>query len=213
MRADNTLILFAKTPQICRVKTRMHPELTHRECLYLHKKLTMHAINQLQSYEKFKFIVYTTDIYKARHLLPRGIEVKQQSGLGLGTKMRHAIKQETKNAQSVVLIGSDFLTLDINYIYSAFRKLSKINDIVLGPTIDGGYGLIGMQKHNRFLFENIPWGTSNVFEKTKVSALQRGRKIKQLDEISDLDTIDDLHRFGQLNILPSWANSLINKSC
>jgi rSAM/selenodomain-associated transferase 1 len=213
MRADNTLILFAKTPQICRVKTRMHPALTHRECLYLHRKLTMHAINQLQSYEKFKLIIYTTHIDKARHLLPRGIEVKQQLGIGLGTRMHHAIKQEIKNSQRVVLIGSDFLTLDINYIYSAFRELSKINDIVLGPTIDGGYGLIGMQKHNRFLFKNIPWGTSKVFEETKVSALQRGRKIKLLDGISDMDAIDDLHRFGQLNMLPSWANNLIKKSC
>ena len=157
MRADNTLILFAKTPQICRVKTRMHPALSHRECLYLHKKLTMHAISQLQSYENFELIMYTTHTDKARHLFPRGINVKQQSGLGLGTKMHHAIKQEIKNSQRVVLIGSDFLTLDISYIYSAFRKLSKINDIVLGPTIDGGYGLIGMQKDNDHLFKSIPW--------------------------------------------------------
>jgi len=209
MRAENTLILFTKTPQICRVKTRMHPHLSHRECLYLHSNLTSHAINQFKSNNHFKLIIYTTDIYKSLHLYPRDIIIKQQSGINLGLKMNNAIKQEIKNTRRVVLIGSDFLTLDINYVISAFRSLSKINDIVIGPTLDGGYGLIGMQKHNDSLFENIPWGTSDVFEKTISTAYKHGRKVNILDKISDVDTIEDLIQSKQLDILPEWGDSLV----
>lgn len=211
MRADNTLILFTKAPHICRVKTRMSPALSHRECLFLHKKLTENAIRQFRSNNRFKLIIYTTRIDKVRHLYPRGISVKKQTGSNLGFKMHNAIMHEMKNTQHVVLIGSDCLMLDINYVYSAFENLSKANDIVLGPTIDGGYVLIGMKKQNTFLFDHIPWGTSSVIDKTLASAHKRGRKITSLEKISDLDTIEDLYQLNKQDSLPRWANSLADK--
>jgi rSAM/selenodomain-associated transferase 1 len=186
----------------------MHPKLSNRECLYLHKKLTSHAVGQFKSNNKFKLIIYTTHIDKVRHLYPQGIQIKKQSGLSLGSRMHNAIKQEIKSTQRVILIGSDCLTLDTDYLYSAFKNLSKINDIVLGPTEDGGYVLIGMQKLNAFLFNNIPWGTSDVFKETLASGRKLGRKIKALEKISDLDTIEDLSRLQKLNTLPDWANRL-----
>ena len=208
MRADNTLILFTKAPQICRVKTRMQPALTHRECLYLHKKLTEHAISRFKSNNKFKLIIYTTRIDKVRHLYPRGIRLKKQTGLSLGSRMGNAIKHEMKNTQRIVLIGSDCLTLNVNYVYRAFEHLSKPTDVVLGPTVDGGYVLIGMKKQNAFLFNRIPWGTSDVFDKTLTSAHKYGRIINSLEKNSDLDTIEDLRQLKKQNALPAWANSL-----
>jgi len=209
MRTNNTLILFTKTPTVCRVKTRMRPNLSHRECLYLHKKLTEHAVNQFKSNNKYKLTIYTTRINKGRHLYPRGICIRQQVGKNLGVRMDNAIKQEIKASRRVVLIGSDFLTLNMDHINTAFDKLSNNNDIVLGPTIDGGYGLIGMQKQNAFLFNDIPWGTSDVYNKTLSLAHKHGRKINTLNDISDIDTIKDLYRLKELNTLPDWAYSLV----
>jgi rSAM/selenodomain-associated transferase 1 len=208
-RANNTLILFTKTPQICRVKTRMQPELSHRECLYLHKKLTAHAISQFKSSNKFKLVIYATHVDNARHIYPRTLCIKQQSGLDIGLRMHNAIKQEIKHTQRVVLIGSDCLTLDVNYVCSAFNHLSKLNDIVLGPTIDGGYALIGMKNQNAFLFDSIPWGTSEVLDKTLESGHKHGCRIQTLEKISDLDTIEDLDPLIKLNTLPEWAVSLV----
>ena len=184
MRAVNTLILFTKTPQICRVKTRMWPELTHRECLYLHKRLNENAINQFKSNNKIRLVIYATHIDSARHYYPKGIGIKQQSGLDLGSRMCNAINQELKNTRRVVLIGSDCLELDFDYTYKAFTQLTTMNDVVLGPTVDGGYALIGMQRKNTFMFDNIPWGTSEVFEKTLASGYRHGCKIKILENIS-----------------------------
>lgn len=211
MRADNTLILFTKAPQICRVKTRMRPTLSHRECLYLHKKLTENVISQFRSNNRFKLIIYTTEIDKVRYSYPRGISIKKQTGQHLGSKMNNAIKQEMKNTQRIVLIGSDCLTLDINYVYKAFDKLSKPNNITLGPTMDGGYVLIGMKKQNSFLFNHIPWGTSDVFDNTLAFARKHGRKITSLEKVSDLDTIEDLCQLKKQKALPKWANSLADK--
>ncbi len=209
MRFGNTLIIFTKTPQVCRVKTRMWPDLSHRKCLFLHKKLTAHATSQFKLNLEFNLIVYTTHTDKVRHLYPRGIIIKQQSGFGLGKRMCNAINQELKKTQRVVLIGSDCLTLDVDYVSKAFKELTAVNDVVLGPTIDGGYALIGMQKQHAFLFNNISWGSSKVFNQTQTSASKHGCRIKALDKISDIDTIKDLHYLKKINSLPEWATNLV----
>tara|TARA_R110002096_G_scaffold366927_1_gene560261 strand:- start:772 stop:1404 length:633 start_codon:yes stop_codon:yes gene_type:complete len=210
MRTDNTLILFTKAPQICRVKTRMYPDLTHRECLYLHKKLNEHAVKIFKSNNKFRLIIYTTHLNRGRYHYPSGISIRKQAGLNLGSRMCNAIRQELKKAQRVVLIGSDCLTLNPDYIVRAFSKISKINDIVLGPTTDGGYVLVGGRKQNAFLFNNIPWGASCVLDKTLATAQKHGREINCLEKVSDIDSIKDIHLLKKQNVLPEWANGLIS---
>ena len=209
MRDDNVLILFTKAPCICRVKTRMQPALSYRESLYLHKKLTTHAINQFRNNKDFKLIVYTTQVDKIRYQYPYKIKLKEQVGLNLGMKMNHAIKYELNSAQRVLLIGSDFLNLNLDYIQKAFALLSHTNDVVIGPTIDGGYGLIGMSKQNEFLFKHMSWGTLSVLDKTIRLAQRYGRNINALEKISDLDTIDDLHQLENKMTLPNWMNPLL----
>lgn len=209
MRNENVLILFTKAPCICNVKTRMHTKLSHRECLYLHRNLTSHAINQFRDNNKFKLIVYSTQNNKSRYSYPFNVEFKKQVGLNLGARMNHAIKQELKNAQRVVLVGSDFLTLTVSYIDKAFEALSNSNCIVLGPTVDGGYGLIGMKKQHDYIFNNIPWGTESVYQKTVALAHCHGQNIHTLEEISDLDTIEDINLLKKKMTLPDWLNTLI----
>lgn len=197
MRRNSTLILFAKKAQICRVKTRMWPHLTYRESLYLHKVLTADAINKFSANSKFKFILYTTDTNTIHYCNSRGLIIKKQYGLDLGSRMIHAINQELKRSQNVILIGSDCPMLNIDYVKKAFKHLSKHNDVVLGPTTDGGYALIGMKKKNDYLFKNITWGSSKVFTQTLKIAGNYSCNIQSLDKVSDIDTVEDLQ---QLNL-------------
>ncbi|MDW3094777.1 MAG: TIGR04282 family arsenosugar biosynthesis glycosyltransferase [Gammaproteobacteria bacterium] len=196
MRGNSTLILFAKKAQICRVKTRMWPNLSYRESLYLHKALTADAIKKFSANSKFKLILYTTDTKTIHYCKSRGLIIKRQYGLDLGSRMIHAISQELKYSQKVVLIGSDCPTLNVDYIKNAFMHLSKNNDVVLGPTTDGGYVLIGMKKKNDYLFKNITWGSSNVFNQTLKVAANYRCNIKSLEKVSDIDTAEDLHEFN-----------------
>ncbi|MEM9103785.1 MAG: TIGR04282 family arsenosugar biosynthesis glycosyltransferase [Pseudomonadota bacterium] len=201
MMRKNTLILFAKAPKICRVKTRMWPALSHRECLYLHKRSINHAINQFK--DKFDLIFYSTQI--SYYPIP----IKMQQGVNLGMRMFHAMQHELKKSERVVLIGSDCLQIDEYYIDQAFAALNDLNDVVLGAANDGGYTLIGAKNIIPQIFHNMQWSSTNVLEKTLDNINQLGLKAKVLDSLIDVDTIEDLQTLKNINALPSWAERLL----
>ena len=72
-------------------------------------------------------------------------EFSYQVGETLGDKMYNAIEDELKSSDKVILLGSDIYNLQENIIYSAFEKLDEY-DVVINPSVDGGYFLIGMKK-------------------------------------------------------------------
>ena len=201
MYRKNTLILFAKAAQICNVKTRMYPALTHRECLYLHKQSIDHFIKQFK--DKFNLVFYTT------HTGQYSIPVKEQCGIDLGVRMLNAMKEELKDSERVVLIGSDCLQLDIEYVNKAFSSLQSVRDIVLGPANDGGYFLIGANRVSPSLFHNVSWGTSGVLTKTLMNIADLGWNAKILDALIDVDTFEDLLALQKLNALPNWARNFV----
>ncbi len=208
MRTSSTLILFSKSPQICRVKTRMWPNLSHRECLYLHKMLTQNIARKLKSSNKFKLVIYTTHSQSNFCLYPRQLKIKKQQGINLGARMQNAIAEELKYSQRVVLIGSDSLDFTPEVIHRALDKLNSNKDIVIGPTHDGGYLLVGMRKQNSFLFENVAWSTSSVLDNTIKAADIYNKNLHLLEAMSDLDTINDLNALSRQTLLPHWAQSL-----
>ena len=67
------------------------------------------------------------------------------------------------------------------------------HDVVLGPTMDGGYYLIGLRTPVPELFENIPWSTGQVYALTEQKVKMLGLSLKILPELRDLDTVEDLH--------------------
>jgi glycosyltransferase A (GT-A) superfamily protein (DUF2064 family) len=76
-------------------------------------------------------------------------------------------------------------------IEEAFEALDRF-DLVMGPSVDGGYYLIGMRKYHKNLFEDIPWSTAGVLETTIARARQAGHLVKLLPRWRDIDTLDDL---------------------
>ena len=208
MRNENILILFIKAPQLCRVKTRLWPELNHRECLSLYRLLTHNTIKQLINSNQYKLVVYSTAADKT-HSLPFRLSIKYQQGPDLGMRMHHAISQELKNAQRVVLIGSDCLHFTSTSIEHAFNQLDNNNDIVITPTHDGGYCLIGMRRAHRTIFDNISWSSSEVLYQTIHAAEKSGKAIKILEAMHDIDTMNDLHELKKLGQLPGWAQQYI----
>lgn len=202
----NTLIVFTKAPQICRVKTRLWPALSHRECLYLHRKLIQNIINSIKCNTKIEVKFYATN---KNYSYMNNTITYEQVGNDLGARMLHAIQQESKHSNKTVLIGSDCLEFSSNYIKNAFQALKNRNDIVIGPTNDGGYALIGMRKPHPALFKNIPWSTPEVISKT-IDVIQKERKkYTLLPEVIDIDDYNDLVKIHQKGLLPQWAQPMI----
>ena len=104
----------------------------------------------------------------------------------------------TKGFQRAVLIGSDSPDLPKKYIEQAFIIL-QTRDVVLGPTVDGGYYLIGFHT-NTFIpsvFEDILWSNQMVFQETVMKIKQAHRSLGLLPIWSDVDTIADLKHLIQ----------------
>src|SRR2546425_12750192 len=71
-----------------------------------------------------------------------------------------------QGAQDVILTGTDLPTLPRAHLMESLTLIKK-HDVVLGPTSDGGYYLIGLRKMVPALFEGIAWSTASVFADTK----------------------------------------------
>jgi rSAM/selenodomain-associated transferase 1 len=117
-----------------------------------------------------------------------------QQGENLGERMKNGFMEAfTLNFKRVVLIGSDIPGLPLDFIEEAFTSL-KEKDAVIGPSLDGGYYLIGFsdKKFSPQIFKGIPWSTERVFEETMKILGREGLAIHALKPLRDIDTIDDL---------------------
>ena len=208
IRSNNTLIIFSRSATICRVKTRMWPDLNHRQSLFLHKQNLQHVLNVAHDTHSIRTVIYRTGTL-ARHVKAK--EIKLQTGLDLGEKMHNAIQNELRSAVNVVLIGSDCLEMTPFYIRSAFNSLKSSRDIVLGPANDGGYVLIGMRKSYKPVFTNIPWGSASVMTTTLSRIKSLGLTSHVLEPLIDIDNINDLHVAANRNSLPRWAMPLLHE--
>jgi hypothetical protein len=95
------------------------------------------------------------------------------------------------NFRKIVLLNSDSPTLPLAYISQAFSELDSA-DIILGPSEDGGYYLIGMKRLITEVFHGIPWSSKDVLESTVDKASRLGLKVSFTPSWYDIDSIDDL---------------------
>jgi rSAM/selenodomain-associated transferase 1 len=113
-----------------------------------------------------------------------------QKGGNLGERMRQAFEDRFKEGyERVVIIGSDSPTLPIAYIEQA---LQSEQDVVIGPSTDGGYYLIGMRGKVTDIFERVPWGTDRVLSETLKVLKDQRAEAELLPVWYDVDLPEDL---------------------
>lgn len=118
-----------------------------------------------------------------------------QEGSDLGERMSAAFetvffKTNASESHKVVIIGSDCVELIPDILSIAFTLLNDA-DVVVGPTFDGGYYLLGMKESRPALFEDISWSTETVYEETHDKARQLQLHIADLPTLSDIDNEED----------------------
>jgi len=117
-----------------------------------------------------------------------------QQGEDLGERMKNGFMEAlAMKFKRVVLIGSDIPDLPLEFIEEAFTSLQE-KDVVIGPSLDGGYYLIGFtdKKFSPQAFKGIPWGTERVFEETMKILEREGLTVHTLQPQRDIDTVEDL---------------------
>ena len=128
-------------------------------------------------------------------------KIKVQTSGDLGRRMNDAIKEVYQiRSNPTLIIGSDSLDLNENVIIEAATALTKV-EVVLGPTNDGGYYLIGLKQPNSLVFLNRTWSHNQVL-KEQVSVCNRlGLSFQLLSKGNDLDTYRDLKTLSFQNPL------------
>ncbi len=176
------------------VKTRLALETSPPIALTLYKKLLAYTHEATKGLPFKKSVWYDQKIDYEDLWPNQSFEKAVQRGDGLGSRMAGAfLSAFAGGAKKVVVIGSDcpYITEDI--IKKAFASLDTY-DAVIGPALDGGYYLIGLKKPFEQAFLNKPWSTPSVLQLTIADFQEAELSYHLLEELSDLDTYDDLQK-------------------
>lgn len=200
------LAVMTKAPRAGQVKTRLVPPLTHDEAAQLNSCFlhdTASAISNAAPEAARGIAVYTPLGAEAVYadILPLNFELIPQRGEGFGERLYFAAEDLFKcGFESVCLIDSDSPTVPAESFAQAVELLRLPGDrIVLGPSDDGGYYLIGLKKLHREVLERIEWSTERVFDQTLQRASEIGVEVKLLPMGYDIDDRAALQRLcGEL---------------
>ena len=191
-----------------RVKSRLWTHLTPEQSCQLHwaciqdmAALLNHALPQLPKW------LFLSDDPNADITLPSGFRCVVQEGATLGDRMAAAFTRAfASGARRVVIFGSDSPTLPEGIPQQAFEALDD-SDVVLGPTEDGGYYLIGCRRFDAALFRGVEWSTPRTLQQTLSNAERQRCRATMLERWFDLDEWKDVERLlaaaHRENSLPS----------
>ena len=205
---------MTKAPRAGKVKTRLTPPLTPDEAAALNVcflRDTTAAISEAAANGLARGIaVYTPVGAEAAYagILPEEFELVPQRGDDFGERLAYATEDLLSlGFESACLINSDSPTVPPGTFAETAQILSQPNDtVVLGPSDDGGYYLIGLKKLHRSFFEEIDWSTERVLDQTIERARQIGLKVHLLPAWYDVDDRATLRRLCQELFAPNRGN-------
>jgi rSAM/selenodomain-associated transferase 1 len=131
----------------------------------------------------------------ARHV-PAPWRLVAQSGADLGARIEHAFSVMFEGGAGYALLsGSDAPTLPTEPLADAFADEATRSEILIGPSEDGGYYVIGMSRLEPRLFRDIPWSTRGaVMETTRLRCREAGHALRELPKWYDVDEPSDVLR-------------------
>ena len=191
------LILFTRYPEAGKTKTRLIPVLGPQGAADLQKQMTEHVLARTDSFISEQQVDMEVRYEGGnRELMAKWlgshITYRSQGRGGLGTRMAQAFSQAFNQGKNrVVIVGSDCPGINEATVRTAFDLLGQF-DLVLGPANDGGYYLIGLRQEETKLFENVPWGTAAVIDRTLEIANQLGLRWVKVEPLDDVDRAKDI---------------------
>ena len=191
---SNALIIFIKNPVAGYVKTRLARDIGPENALKIYLSLCAHTRAQSLRVECSRYVYYSQSIISEDDWADAQFFKRLQEGSDLGQRMSNAFQEILAAHDKAVIIGSDCPGIDSDILNEAFDALDR-NDAVIGPSEDGGYYLLGMNKWHSELFEDINWSTSEVLPSTLQVLRDLGSSVDTLHALEDIDTLDDLKNY------------------
>lgn len=195
----DTLLVVAKQPTPGQTKTRLCPPLHPIQAANLYDCFLRDTLDTMRKvsgvHRVIGFLPEDAQVYF--NLLAPDMGLVCQRGNSLGERLDNLLTDALAGgSQRVVVIDSDSPTLPVNYISLAFERLADV-DVVLGPTRDGGYYLIGLKKPQPHLLRQVQMSTPHVLSDTLALANATRLTISLLPTWYDVDTIADLYHLDR----------------
>lgn len=207
---NRAVVVMGRVPAPGRVKTRLARDLGDALASRLYEAFLLDVFDlveavRLQIPFRACFSVLLEDAQdaaSARALVPNAEWVVfPQSGPTLGDRIEDARRRA--EARHALVIGSDSPAMPPERLRRAFEVLEAgEGEVVLGPTLDGGYDLIAFSGPAPALLDGIPWSTEAVLDATRAAAARSGLRLYELDLGRDIDDLADLRAW-----LEVWAET------
>ena len=200
MAESPSLLLFARTPERGKVKTRLVPPLSEPEALDLYRAFLEDASVIYAAPGRWLSVLLAEpdpDEATLAALFPPPWKRSRQSSGDLGDRLAAAFEAEfSGGAPAAVAVGSDHPALRRGQIEEVFLRLSLGDDAAVIPADDGGYCAIGLSARIRVrdVFEDIPWSSPRVLSATRDRFAARGIRASYLAPAYDVDRPEDLDR-------------------
>jgi rSAM/selenodomain-associated transferase 1 len=196
------LVVMAKAPREGKVKTRLSGALSPEEARRLYVAFLSDAFALMEDVKEERenlalALCYTPEGEEEafEEVEREGSLMIAQRGEDLGERLTNCFADLfALGFESIVVIGADSPTLPVEYVFDAFECFETDDDVVIGPTEDGGYYLVGMRKLHERIFERIPWGGEGALDATIERAREAELNLVLLPEWRDVDTPEDFHR-------------------
>jgi rSAM/selenodomain-associated transferase 1 len=187
--SDVALVVIAKSPQPGRSKTRLCPPCTPAQAAMLAEAALRDTLAALAAAPARRRVLALDG--EPGPWLPRGFEVLEQRGDGLGERLGHALEEAGGLG---MVVGMDTPQLSPALLAHAARALRRPGtDAVLGPALDGGYWTIGLKDPDPAVFEGVPMSSSRTCDAQRRRLAELGLRVAMLPWMRDVDTIDDAH--------------------
>ncbi|HEY7140437.1 MAG TPA: TIGR04282 family arsenosugar biosynthesis glycosyltransferase [Methylomirabilota bacterium] len=193
---------MAKVPIAGEVKTRLCPPLRPDQAAELARCFLEDRVEQLGALPGSDRLVAFTPPEREpelRRLLPAGLRLLPQAGADLGARMEQILSTLLAEGYAgAIAVGTDTPTLPTAYLEQACVALRRdAADVILGPSEDGGYYLVGLRTPAPELFVSMPWSAATVCAETLARARAGGRRVLVLPRWFDVDRAADLARLGR----------------
>jgi len=192
MNHDSLLMIFARNPELGKVKKRLAKTIGNEQALMIYVKLLEHTHAIADKVFADKAVFYSDRVQEFDILDYYKFPKFLQKGKDLGERMERAFGQAfAQQYDKVVIIGSDCIEISTEIIEDALKALDDHN-VVIGPAHDGGYYLLGMDRHYPHLFKNKIWSTEDVFLDTLLDIKKLKLSYLLLPTLHDVDDEKDL---------------------
>ena len=186
---NHTVVLLTKEAIVGKVKTRLATAIGMKNAMYIHYEMCIYIIEYLVNNQIPLVVSLDQQIKEGKiyqYCRSKQILTSLQKEGDLGEKIGYEMNRYPR----CVVLGADTPIFLISEIQNALHS----TELVLGPTEDGGYWLIAMNKPHINLFEHISWSTSQVLSQTLQNAKKLQYPVHLLSKRYDIDTHSDLQK-------------------